>query len=154
MFRKNNKSDITQRLKRRKRFKRLEFDHSGDTGSVFLHGKKRPGRSARALRWEFDQRSNCRRWLLRRQRWEELCNRCGACCYEKRESGLFRLYTDYTSPCRFLDRKTKQCAVYEIRFTACDDCRKMTVFHALFAAYLPETCGYVRYYRRPRNYKK
>jgi uncharacterized cysteine cluster protein YcgN (CxxCxxCC family) len=51
-------------------------------------------------------------------------------------------------PCRFLDESTRMCTVYERRFQACGECRKMTIFHVLFTTWLPETCGYVRRYRQ------
>ena len=75
--------------------------------------------------------------------WESLCRRCGLCCYEKeeRDGGVF---IDYDSPCRFLDESTRLCTVYESRFKRCSDCRKMTIFHALFVSYLPRECGYVQ----------
>ncbi|TFG64626.1 MAG: hypothetical protein E4H36_02480 [Spirochaetales bacterium] len=80
-------------------------------------------------------------------RWESLCRQCGVCCYEKRYTGIFSLYTDLSSPCRHLDTKTRHCKVYESRFRVCGDCRKMTIIHALFASYLPADCGYVQRYR-------
>jgi len=83
----------------------------------------------------------------RRERWESLCARCGLCCYEKEKKGT-SFVTDYRRPCRFLDKNTRRCTVYETRFTACAECRRMTIFHARFVRWLPETCGYVRRFRR------
>jgi uncharacterized protein len=53
------------------------------------------------------------------------------------------------SPCGFLDAATRRCKVYEHRFRACPDCKRMTLYHALFTPWLPENCGYVRAFRRP-----
>jgi uncharacterized protein len=79
----------------------------------------------------------------RRVRWEGLCKHCGLCCYEKDFHGN----TDYGRPCIHLNTITKQCTVYERRFAACPQCKPMTIFHALFVHWLPESCGYVQHYR-------
>jgi uncharacterized protein len=81
-----------------------------------------------------------------RARWEGLCRRCGVCCYEKRYR-LGRPVIDWNAPCGWLDRGTRRCTVYAERFSRCRECRSMTIFHALFASYLPDDCGYVRAFR-------
>jgi uncharacterized cysteine cluster protein YcgN (CxxCxxCC family) len=87
---------------------------------------------------------------VRRARWDAICRKCGSCCYEKdRRNGA--IVTDWRAPCRFLEESTRLCMVYEKRFRACPECKKMTIVHALFAPYLPETCGYVRKFRRGRG---
>lgn len=88
----------------------------------------------------------------RRLKWESLCNQCGVCCYEKIVI-RGRIHINLDSSCRFLDPYTKTCHVYSQRFTRCRDCARLTLRHALFASYLPETCGYVQKYRR-RNFFK
>jgi len=60
------------------------------------------------------------------------------------------LHVDTSAPCRFLDRDTHLCSVYEERFRVCRDCKKLTILHALFSPYLPEDCGYVQAYRPTR----
>ena len=85
----------------------------------------------------------------RRQWWESLCRRCGLCCYEKEIRGG-RVYVRTDSPCRFLDPLARTCLVYEKRFRACSECRKMRLVHARFSRWLPESCGYVRHFR-PRG---
>jgi uncharacterized protein len=82
----------------------------------------------------------------RRARWEALCLRCGRCCYEKEYRGR-RLVTNYRKPCPHLDTNSQACRVYSTRFETCDRCRKMTIVHALFVKWLPDTCGYVVHYR-------
>ena len=82
--------------------------------------------------------------------WESLCRRCGLCCFQK-EVGRGILHIDFRAPCRYLDESTRLCAVYERRFKVCPECRRMTVFQALFARYLPITCGYVREFRGARG---
>ncbi len=86
----------------------------------------------------------------RRARWEGICRKCGSCCYEKdRRDGA--IVTNWRAPCRFLEQSTRLCTVYDERFRACSECRKMTILHALFASYLPATCGYVRKFRLGRG---
>ncbi len=51
-------------------------------------------------------------------------------------------------PCEFLDTETRECMVYEKRFSMCPECRKMTVFHPFFCSYLPEHCGYVEFFKK------
>jgi uncharacterized protein len=79
-------------------------------------------------------------------RWEALCKRCGMCCYEKRwtRDGYI---IDLSAPCPYLDTSDLKCSVYHNRFRVCHQCRKMTIFHALFTSYLPDTCGYVERFR-------
>lgn len=40
------------------------------------------------------------------------------------------------------------CTVYDRRFEMCRECRRVTIFHALFDPGMPPQCGYVQYYRR------
>ena len=90
------------------------------------------------------------RIVRRRQWWEGLCHRCGLCCYEKEIRGG-RVYVRMDSPCRYLDPLTRLCTVYENRFHVCGECRKMRYVNARFSRWLPESCGYVRHYRRRRK---
>jgi hypothetical protein len=83
----------------------------------------------------------------RRLRWESICRQCGACCYRKEWRGA-ALAVLWDAPCRFLDTSSMRCTVYERRFHACPDCRRMTLGHAFFTSWLPDTCGYVRAFRR------
>jgi hypothetical protein len=82
----------------------------------------------------------------RRDRWESVCRMCGLCCYEKEWRGG-TIVTNYRAPCRFLDEASRLCTVYDRRFRECPECRKMTIFHALFASYLPPECAYVQRFR-------
>jgi hypothetical protein len=81
-----------------------------------------------------------------RDKWEAVCRKCGRCCFEKDRRGG-RVVTNWRAPCRFLDKDTRCCSVYAERFRVCPECRKMTVFHAFFAPWLPPECGYVRAFR-------
>ena len=86
----------------------------------------------------------------RRIRWESICLRCGRCCYEKEYRGR-TIVANYRKPCMHLDTNTHACRVYTTRFVTCARCRKMTIFHALFVKWLPDTCGYVLHYRHRRK---
>jgi|WetSurMetagenome_2_1015567.scaffolds.fasta_scaffold860933_1 uncharacterized protein len=85
-----------------------------------------------------------------RARWDSICTRCGRCCYQKEWHGR-KIVTDWSSPCRHLDESSRLCTVYTRRFRECGECRSMTIFHALFASYLPPECGYVKKFRGYRR---
>ena len=85
----------------------------------------------------------------RKHRWESLCRRCGLCCFEKEYRGR-TVITHFSRPCPHLDLALRQCTVYEKRLQACPNCRKMTIWHALFVRWLPAGCGYVQQYRLRR----
>ena len=86
----------------------------------------------------------------RKQQWEAICRRCGLCCYERRV-GFRGLAVNYNAPCRYLDTQTGLCTVYEDRFRACPECRKLNLFTALFDPSLPDSCGYVQTFRKWRK---
>jgi len=79
--------------------------------------------------------------------WDSYCHQCGLCCFEKilQEDGSWLI--DLSRPCSWLDVETRLCTVYENRFEVNPRCRRITVPRALFAAYLPPSCGYVRTFR-------
>lgn len=94
--------------------------------------------------------------------WDSICLGCGQCCCEKVPARLIKkkarripgvvsvnnkFYIDYSRPCSFLDIETGDCLVYNQRFKVCKNCVPMTIFHALFADYLPDDCAYVRKFR-------
>ena len=91
--------------------------------------------------------------IEKRQKWENLCKRCGQCCYERERRGG-RLIIHYELPCRYLDIKTNLCTVYENRFKYCLECKKMTRFRAWFYPLLPADCGYVEWYRKGKKLAK
>jgi uncharacterized cysteine cluster protein YcgN (CxxCxxCC family) len=91
--------------------------------------------------------------------WDRICLRCGLCCYEKhhtfvrrRGKNIFpavspRYYIALDEPCPHLDCEKKLCRIYPDRLRQCRDCGRLTIFHALFAGYLPARCGYVKKFR-------
>lgn len=73
--------------------------------------------------------------------WELLCDGCGKCCLNK-------LYVDgkirFTClRCRFLDDRKCRCRIYEHRFQAVPDCRKVDLAAVRDKPrWLPKTCAY------------
>lgn len=79
--------------------------------------------------------------------WEDLCARCGRCCFERELADDGEVLVDYASPCCFFDMETHLCRVYDRRFQENERCAKVTLETALFDEYLPEECAYARLFR-------
>lgn len=79
--------------------------------------------------------------------WESICRKCGLCCMEKTIVSSRVIY-HLDKPCVHLDTSDMHCTIYASRFADCSHCRKMTLYKALFASYLPDSCGYVQWARR------
>jgi uncharacterized cysteine cluster protein YcgN (CxxCxxCC family) len=90
--------------------------------------------------------------LAKRQAWEAVCRRCGLCCYDRDPDARGVLIVHLTSPCRHLDLVSRLCTIYENRLKKCRECRKVTLLHALFSRYLPDSCGYALRYGRWRGF--
>ena len=85
-----------------------------------------------------------------KQRWDDICTQCGACCYQRdRVGGELVIHKEL--PCRFLDTDSQLCTVYDTRLQTCVECKRVTIFHALFSRYLPDDCGYVERFRKWRR---
>lgn len=72
--------------------------------------------------------------------WEDLCRRCGRCCYEKLEFEGEVYYTD--TPCEKLDLATGLCTVYANRIKARPGCTPLTP-EIVRKGILPADCPYV-----------
>jgi len=70
---------------------------------------------------------------------EDLCRRCGQCCYAKVIIDDEVYYTDI--PCERLDTKTNLCKVYDRRFELEGDC--LTVEEGIRLGVFPADCPYV-----------
>ncbi len=84
------------------------------------------------------------------ENWEDTCNRCGQCCFEKwvdEEGGIHPT----PIPCRYLDIHTRQCRVYHKRFEVGEGCVKLTPDVVATVRWLPEDCAYLRHRNRPRD---
>jgi len=76
------------------------------------------------------------------EEWESLCRGCGSCCFEKIENERGTIF--YTlKACRYLDMDTRQCRIYDNRFTINPDCVKLTAELVPTLRWLPRECGYV-----------
>ena len=71
--------------------------------------------------------------------WEQLCRRCGRCCYEKLDYRGEIYYT--TSPCSHLNLETRQCLVYAQRSELQPDCASLTT-DIIAMGVLPVGCPY------------
>lgn len=78
--------------------------------------------------------------------WESKCHCCGLCCHEKAIYGR-ELVIDLDSWCEHFDPVSRQCKIYYERFAQSNRCRKVSVWKAMFASYLPSECGYVQWAR-------
>lgn len=82
---------------------------------------------------------------LSEQEWEQLCDGCGKCCFEKfiEEDGKEeRLYFTRLA-CPHLNLENFQCTCYKERFEKNPECTKMTASDvAQFKDWLPRTCAY------------
>jgi hypothetical protein len=84
---------------------------------------------------------------MKRKKWDAICKRCGLCCYQK-EFRSGRMTINTSRPCAYLVVETGLCMVYEKRFKVCPDCKKVTLFRAMFSSLLPAECAYVNRYRK------
>lgn len=73
--------------------------------------------------------------------WEELCHRCGQCCFEKwvEEDGRVR---PTSIACRHLDIVSRHCRVYHKRFEVGEGCIQLTPEVVANVTWLPADCGY------------
>ena len=73
--------------------------------------------------------------------WDNLCNQCGRCCFEKLEDGRGKIIYTQTA-CRYLDVITRRCKVFERRFEINPDCVKLTAELVPQLHWLPPDCAY------------
>ncbi|MHC4713761.1 MAG: CxxCxxCC domain-containing protein [Planctomycetota bacterium] len=71
---------------------------------------------------------------------DQLCRRCGRCCYAKIDFEDEVYYTDI--PCPYLDTQTNLCTVYEKRFDMNPRC--LTAEEGIILGVFPADCPYVR----------
>jgi len=95
--------------------------------------------------------SEYRKW---RKNWDDLCRRCGKCCYQRSLSKNGEVIIDYSAPCEYYSKETKHCAVFDKRFLICGHCGSVNFFCALFNRLLPPDCAYAetfRVWKKPDN---
>lgn len=74
-------------------------------------------------------------------RWDDICNRCGLCCFDKIEDERGNIFYTQT-PCRYLDVINRQCKIFERRFEIYPSCIKLTPELVQTLRWLPSDCGY------------
>jgi uncharacterized cysteine cluster protein YcgN (CxxCxxCC family) len=72
--------------------------------------------------------------------WDDRCQRCGRCCYEKIEHDGRVYYTDV--PCKHLDLQTNCCRIYNDRHLIQPECMPLTP-ETLNRGIMPCDCPYV-----------
>lgn len=75
--------------------------------------------------------------------WEELCDRCGVCCFEKFEDDRGNILFTRT-PCRYLDVVTRLCKIYDRRFEINPECVKLSPDLIEKLHWLHEGCAYMK----------
>ena len=75
------------------------------------------------------------------EEWEDICDRCGKCCYFKRLE-LDGSVTYTTTPCFLFDEVTRLCRQYENRRQYVPECVKLTPENVKSLFWLPDTCKY------------
>ncbi len=75
------------------------------------------------------------------QQWEEFCERCARCCYEKIDFEG-RIYY-MRIPCDQLDLSTGLCRIYDERDRIRNDCQRLTP-EVVAAGILPADCPYAK----------
>ena len=73
--------------------------------------------------------------------WEDLCERCGLCCFEKIEDERGTIFFTRT-PCRYLDVVSRECRVYARRFAINPECVKLTPELVRELSWLHDGCAY------------
>jgi len=78
---------------------------------------------------------------LKEEEWENLCKKCGKCCFEKLEFDDGTIYYTAT-PCKYLDISTRHCKIYPKRFKIYPECVKLTSRLVETLPWLPSDCAY------------
>ncbi|MDQ7073314.1 MAG: YcgN family cysteine cluster protein [Gammaproteobacteria bacterium] len=74
--------------------------------------------------------------------WESLCDGCARCCLHKLEDEEEGTVYYTRAACSLLDIKTCRCSDYPNRQQKMPDCLQLSVEHANYFDWLPETCAY------------
>lgn len=95
--------------------------------------------------------STIRDYMKWRNNWDDLCDKCGLCCYARFVSLTGKVTIKFSEPCEFLDEKTHLCSVFENRFHKCSTCGSVNILQALFNPSLPPSCAYSKTFRKWRK---
>lgn len=83
-------------------------------------------------------------YLFDQEAWEDICDQCGLCCYEREVSDDGVQAVNLSAPCEYLNVDCNLCTVYNERFQFCERCHKITPRDILSRYTLPPTCAYKR----------
>jgi uncharacterized protein len=83
------------------------------------------------------------------EKWENICRRCGECCFEKWIDAEGNIVTTKIS-CRYLDVVTRHCKVYHKRLEVDEGCINLTPELVATFDWLPEKCAYRLYLQRQK----
>gem|GEM_PF-1603976 len=75
-----------------------------------------------------------------KREWEQVCVRCGRCCYEKIEFEGEIYFTD--EPCEYLDPDTRLCRIYPERYRIRPGCVALAP-QLVISGLLPDDCPYI-----------
>lgn len=73
--------------------------------------------------------------------WDNLCNQCGRCCFEKLEDGRGKIIHTQIA-CRYLDVASRRCKIFERRSEINPACVKLTPELVPSLHWLPADCAY------------
>lgn len=79
--------------------------------------------------------------VTKNEAWDQLCEKCGLCCFEKIEDDDGTIFFTST-PCRYLDIVTRECKIYLRRFEIYPDCIQLTETLVREISWLHDECGY------------
>jgi uncharacterized protein len=84
---------------------------------------------------------------MMREEWENICRRCGLCCFEKWTEGNGKVHHTRI-PCQHLDIVTRLCRVYAKRLEVGEGCVQLTPGMVRSVHWLPKECAYVCYLQK------
>lgn len=76
--------------------------------------------------------------------WEDICRRCGECCFEKWIDTDGSIVTTQIA-CRYLDVVSRHCKVYPHRLEVDEGCVNLTPELVRSVDWLPKDCAYLAY---------
>jgi len=88
---------------------------------------------------------------MKKSAWENLCKKCGKCCYNLVAHGDGTYHRQDEIHCKHYDKETKQCNVYKTRLSDAPNCKgleKEDIKQYYKDGFLPKDCGYIEWYRK------
>ena len=79
---------------------------------------------------------------LSREEWEQLCDGCARCCLIQLEDEESEEIITTSVACRYLERESCSCSVYEERRILVPECWQVTLENISQLPWMPATCAY------------